>query len=90
VNKRNEVEKFKLTREQLAFQKTYKKIASIARMLQGEMQATAQKGASLGQMMQEVTGQMNQLLQAAPPRPLKELSGQLAEPIESQSGNAMF
>jgi hypothetical protein len=87
--KRNEVEGFRLTPEQTKFQRTYRQVQKIAKHLQRELQATAQKGNTLSQMMQEVTGQMNQLLQVAPPNPLKELSGQATE-LKESSTESMF
>jgi hypothetical protein len=82
----NKVERFKLTREQLAFQKAYKKVNSIAKMLQQEMAATAERGASLSEMMQEVSGQLTQLIQAAPRKPVHELSGQSQQSVTDSNG----
>jgi len=76
------VEKFRLTKEQLAFQKQYKKLAGIARLLRGEMNVTMRKGQTLGQLMQELNGQMLQMLELAPKQPTRELMGQ---PVSSES-----
>lgn len=70
------VEKFKLTKGQLAFQKEYGKLAKVGKMLSREAAKVAAKGRSLAEMLREVEGGMQQLLQNAPEDPTKELSGQ--------------
>lgn len=73
---KEEVERFRLTKEQLAFQKTYKRLLGVAKVLQARAHQTAREGASLGQLMQEVNGQMTELLSMAPRKPVHELDGE--------------
>ncbi|MFA7161894.1 MAG: hypothetical protein WC083_04910 [Candidatus Methanomethylophilaceae archaeon] len=79
------VEKFRLSKEQLAFQKQYKKLSQVAKVLRGEMDVTMRKGQTLGQMMQEVNGQMLQMLEAAPKQPTNDLVGQENEQVQAQA-----
>ena len=70
------VEKFKLTKPQLSFQKQYGKLAKVGRLLQTKMARVASEGATLSQLMKQVEGQMGSLLEQAPAEPTRELSGQ--------------
>ena len=78
------VEKFKLTKEQMNYQKSYKQLVKMGKVVRSGIAQNMAKGASLGQMFQEIMGQLQMLKQKAPQDPTFELEGQKPEPTAEQ------
>ena len=70
------VEKYKLTPETVAFVKGFKKIKRIGDMLQNAMEVKLTEAAQVRQMLMQVEGTTQELLQNAPENPTYELSEQ--------------
>lgn len=70
------VEKFRLTKEQVAWQKQYAKTLRVQKMIQGKMGQQMKGARTLRDLAGGVQQQMTRLLQNAPPETVKELDGQ--------------
>ena len=70
------VENFKLTKGQRDFQKSYKKLKGIGNVLSQKIAQHVAEGRSMGQMLEQINGGLNQMLQQAPKNPMSELEGQ--------------
>lgn len=76
------VEKYRLTKEQMGYQKAYQALVKQGKIVRNGIAQNMAKGASLGQMFQEIMGQLHQLKAQAPDQPLNDLEGQAPEPRE--------
>jgi len=76
VADQEKVEKFRLTKEQMTYQKAYKRLLKMGQTIQQGIAQNMAKGVSLGQMLKEVSEGLNQLQTQAPKTPIQELEGQ--------------
>ena len=70
------VEKWKLTPEQVAWSKQYAQLLKVAEMVNKGMLSSMVKARSLGELLKQVEGGMQQMVQQAPSRPTRELPEQ--------------
>jgi len=67
------VEGYKLTREQKAFYKTYKRISQVQTMINKGLQAQASKLQNLQQIAQDIEGKRRELMLRAPDQSVLEV-----------------
>ena len=93
MTEKTKVEKYRLTSQQMSYQKNFKKLLRVGQILKKGIAENMAKGATLGQMFQEVTQGLTQMRQAAPQDPMQELVGQTPEAGGAQtpeSGGLQF
>lgn len=70
-----EVEEYRLTPEQMDFQKRYKRLKMVQSLLENETLKTQEKVKTLRSMWGELTGEFDKLQMNLPTEPVKELEG---------------
>lgn len=73
---RAKVEKFKLTPEQIEWQKAYKKLMGISKFLQTGMAAQLQGAQRIGDLLGQTDSALQTLINRAPQTTKNELEGQ--------------
>ena len=76
VDKANEVEGFRLTKEQKAWYKDYKKLHKVSEMLKNGLRIEYGKMENLKKLFEQAQGVKAQMMKGAPVNPTNEVEGQ--------------